>query len=70
MKPFKERLDEEDPFIIFGITPLFDGIINPEVISILYAEYCKHDLTPKGQKILDTACATIKQQLYSTDDGR
>ena len=70
MKPFKERLDEEDPFIIFGITPLFDGTINPEVISILYAEYCKHDLTPKGQKILDTACAMIKQQLYSTDDGR
>lgn len=53
-----------DSFIIFGLSPLFDGSINREVISVLYDHYCKNDLTPKLQKKLDEACADIKKMLY------
>lgn len=67
-KPFLERLKKEnDSFVIFGMTPAFDGTYNEEVIEALYIHWCSYDMTPKQQNLLDAAHKDIKFMLYATD---
>lgn len=68
--PFEVRVKNfDDPFVIFGLSPFFEGTINEDVIRHLYDWYCTFDLIPKHRKSLDNAMAQIKLQLFSTDAG-
>ncbi len=67
-KPFLERLKKDnDSFVIFGMTPAFDGTYNEEVVEALYIHWCSYDMTPKQQNLLDAAYKDIKFMLYATD---
>lgn len=65
LEPFDFRLKQEDPFVVLGLTPMFDGTYNPEIINLIWEHYNSQDLNPGQQKKLDKAFANVKHQLFS-----